>query len=180
MIWGNHRVGGGQIRAAANAWRNDVAWGSGLTPEGQLVAWGVACAATTGPRADDSSCDTVSWTTATDGATAPGTGSDNVVWGTQCGGADCDDVVWGSVCDADECAPLTMPGGGASSVLATRHGLWGTAEPGDTIAWGTAGDAEDHAVVRVTDAIDDSDNIVWGAPAFRRESRLPITDSALR
>ena len=29
VIWGNHRVSGGQLSAAANAWRTDVIWGSG-------------------------------------------------------------------------------------------------------------------------------------------------------
>jgi subtilisin family serine protease len=176
LIWGNHRVAGGQIRAAANAWRTDVPWGSGLTPEGQLVAWGVAC----GPASDGTSCEAVTWTTATSPETAPGTASDNVVWGAECGGADCDDIVWGARCDAGEC----------------DHLVWGTAQAGDNIVWGTAGDGEEDPstplpsttlraggagnILWSTEALDESDNIVWGAPAIRRHSRLLVTDPPLR
>ena len=180
LIWGNHRIGGGQLRAAANAWRTDVPWGSGLTPEGQLVAWGVACGAPAVAPAPGTACETVSWTTATDSLTAPGTASDNVVWGAECGGADCDHIVWGTACDAAECDPSTSLGAG--------DGLWGTAEPGDSIVWGTAGDGEDDPATALgagnlvwgTTALDESDNIVWDASAIRRQSRLLDTDPPLR
>ena len=162
LIWGNYRIGGGQIRAAANAWRTDVPWGSGLTPEGQLVAWGVAC----GAALPGTSCEAVPWTTATSKLDAPGTASDNVVWGAECGGADCDGIVWG----------------------ADGTGLWSTAEREETIVWETAGDGEDSRIVWGAEALDESDpstplgagNIVWSAPAFRHRSRLLVTGPPLR
>jgi subtilisin family serine protease len=156
LIWGNHRIAGGQIRAAANAWRTDVTWGSGLTPEGQLVAWGVACAAAAVPPAPGTSCEPIPWTTAASPETAPDTSSDNVVWGAECGGADCDGIVWE------------------------------TAETGAGIAWATTGGEDDLSTARGTttlvwgtDALEESDDIVWGAPAIRRQSLL-ITDPPLR
>jgi hypothetical protein len=45
-----------------------------------------------------------------------GRGDDNIVWGMDCGGADCDDIVWGSM-DGDNI-------------------VWGTAKDGDNIVWG--------------------------------------------
>ena len=40
MIWGNHRVRGGDLSSAANAWRSDVVWGASTTPSGEAIAWG--------------------------------------------------------------------------------------------------------------------------------------------
>jgi subtilisin family serine protease len=150
LIWGNHRIGGGQLRAEANAWRADVPWGSGLTPEGQLVAWGVACGDAAVEPAPGTSCETVSWTTATSPVTAPGTASDNVVWGAECGGADCADVVWSM------------------------------AQPGDSVIWSAADDGEGDRIVWGTNALDESDSILWAAPAIRRQSRVLVTDPPLR
>ena len=72
VIWGNQRVGGGQLRAAANAWRTDVIWGSTETPDGAPVSLGAQCAAgaTPGPAA----CDGAAWDPSGDG--------DDVVWGS--------------------------------------------------------------------------------------------------
>jgi hypothetical protein len=50
-------------------------------------------------------------------------GVDNIVWGTDCGGADCDNIVWGTFRDADNI-------------------VWGTAEFADNIVWGTSGEAD--------------------------------------
>ncbi len=41
-MWGNQRVRGGQITAAANAWRQDVTWGDGKTGDGETIVWGTA------------------------------------------------------------------------------------------------------------------------------------------
>jgi hypothetical protein len=46
-------------------------------------------------------------------------GDDNIVWGTDCGGADCDNVVWGVADGLDNI-------------------VWGTASLGDNVVWGTA------------------------------------------
>jgi hypothetical protein len=73
----------------------------------------------------------VVWGTASDG--------DNVVWGTDCGGADCEDVVWGLALDGDNI-------------------IWGTAQDGDNVVWGTALDGDNI----VWGTALDGDNIVWG------------------
>lgn len=100
VIWGNHRIGGGALAAAANAWRADVVWGSPETPDGLDVSWGTHCRAHGRAAATlASGCDTVAWDVPLDSAghAAWGQTSDsmNVVWGTECGGADCANVVWG-------------------------------------------------------------------------------------
>jgi serine protease AprX len=41
VIWGNHRVRGGALSAAANAWREDVIWGAQTTAEGEPIVWGM-------------------------------------------------------------------------------------------------------------------------------------------
>jgi serine protease AprX len=125
VIWGNHLVGG-QIRAGANAWRTDVVWGSAQAPEGTRIVLG----------------------------TSLGTGGENVVWGTACGGADCD--------------PSTSPGAGRM--------VWGTAcadcDPSTALGAGN--------IVWATNVLDDTSlgagDVVWGAPAIRRRSRILDTD----
>jgi len=84
IVWGNHRVGGGRLVAAASAWRTDVMWGSALTPEGNPIAWGTQCA----DHGADADCGAVAWGTATRPAT------DEIVWGPGCSGAGCDGIVW--------------------------------------------------------------------------------------
>jgi hypothetical protein len=74
-----------------------------------------------------------------------GTAFDNIVWGTDCGGADCDNIVWGTADDDNI--------------------VWGTATGDDNIVWGT--DDGDN-IVWGTGSVDDvvwttaDDNIVWG------------------
>jgi len=76
---------------------------------------------------------------------------DNIVWGTECGGADCDNIVWGTGCDQDEC---------------------------DNIVWGTSGDGEDDNIVWGT--ADAADDVLWSAPAIDRPRRfVAIMDAAL-
>jgi serine protease AprX len=108
IIWGNHRIGSGVIDPAATAWRTDVVWGAAQTPEGQSITWGDACV--------DRACDAVAhdaaganatWGTALRAGTFVwGTSQDdeNVVWGSECGGADCRDLAW------REDLPRTQPG----------------------------------------------------------------------
>jgi subtilisin family serine protease len=71
VIWGNQRVGGGQLRAAANAWRNDVIWGSTEAPDGTAISLGAQCAA--GAASPSAICDGAAWDPSGDG--------DDVVWG---------------------------------------------------------------------------------------------------
>ena len=147
IIWGNLRIGGGELGVTASAWRLDVLWGSPLTPEGTPVAWGTtACSR-------DIDCDpsdafgprNIVWGTGTENE------ADNIVWGTECGGADCDNIVWG------------------------------TSTEGDNIVWGTASEGEGDNIVWGTNVLDDSDYVLWSAPASRRPSRVVIiVDAALR
>jgi hypothetical protein len=149
ITWGNHRLGGGALRPGANAWRLDVAWGGTTTPAGVPVAWGTLCA--------EASCSNVAWSAESrtdEGVWGVGlegdrvlrrAGSDeNVVWGPECGGADCRDVVWGAVCDAPGC----------------EDGRWGTAEPGDAIVWGATG--ADDIVWRASG----QERVIWGHLGF--------------
>ena len=63
---------------------------------------------------------------------------ENIVWGTQCGGA-CENIVWGTL-DAVE------------------NIVWGTIDEGENIVWGTSDDGENI----VWGTLDDLENIVWG------------------
>ncbi len=141
--WGNHRIGGGILRADANAWRLDVTWGSASTNEGDTIVWGSVCDRSEdcgnlirGSSSDENNivwgttcpidqCDAVVWGPSTE---------DNIVWGTACGGDDCFSTVWGADCSADEeCSGV----------------VWGVSTDEDNIVWGTSNGA-------------DEDNIVWG------------------
>jgi Ca2+-binding RTX toxin-like protein len=124
---------------AANAWSPDVAWGAPTTPAGDNVVWGVIWS----PHASwfggawvpwathcsDLFCSSVVW----------GNGnSDNVVWGSSCGGADCQ----------------SSPAAGGSSLLGSL--LVRGASYNDTVVWGTTGD--DTVVWGTTG----DDTVVWG------------------
>jgi subtilisin family serine protease len=195
VIWGNHRVSGGQLRLAASAWRTDVTWGSAKTPEGQHVAWGTVCPAEGDPpTALGAGCDpstalgagTIVWGTDSDPSTTLGAERDNIVWGTECGGADCDpstalgagNIVWGTTCDTAD--PSTALG-------ACDNIVWGTAQESDNIVWGTSEDGEGNPstslgagnIVWGTNVLDDTENVLWDAPAIRRNSRVVLTDPPL-
>jgi serine protease AprX len=167
VIWGNHRISGGQLVAAASAWRTDVMWGSARTPEGKPIAWGTQCEGPSdtgcdpasplgtgnivwGTSCGDAECENIVWGT--------GTEADNIVWGTECGGADCDNIVWGTACEVTECENI----------------VWGTATEGDNIVWGTiTGDGEGDNIVWGTQLLSDTEHIVWSA-VIRRQSRVLI------
>lgn len=123
VIWGNRRIGGGELLAAASAWRTDVIWGSATTPEGDDITWGT--------NAED---DPSTWL-----------GAGNVVWGTECGGAD----------------PSTSLGAGCDNIV------WGTAAEGDLPTRLGAGN-----VVWPTTVLDDAEHVVWSAPPIRRRIRI--------
>lgn len=163
IIWGNHRIGGGAIRPDVNAWETDVVWGSAFARGLEPIVWGTACDA---PTCDDiawgasTGADIIVWGTGVDGDNIVwGTGSDeNIVWGTECGGADCHDVVWGSLCSAPGC----------------ENSVWGTAEPGDPVVWDASG-SPDNIVWGPSGGLDDGiwgslrteDNVVWGGSPTR-------------
>jgi serine protease AprX len=50
LIWGNRRIGGGVLKASANAWPAGVVWGASAGADGEPVVWGTRCAA---PECDD-------------------------------------------------------------------------------------------------------------------------------
>jgi hypothetical protein len=155
IIWGTHRIQGGQIMPDVNAWSPGVAWGAPTTPGGANVVWGVIWspgALGFGGRwtpwathCSDVACSSVVW----------GSGnSDNVVWGSSCGGADCQTSpagggsVLGSVLDS-----LLVQGASASYDDTV---VWGTTGD-DTVVWGTTGD--DTVVWGTTG----DDTVVWGS-----------------
>jgi len=112
IVWGNHRVGGGRLVAAASAWRTDVMWGSPVTPEGTPITWGTQCA----DHAAGAECGAIAWGTATRAA------EDEIVWGPGCSGLACDGIVWSA------------------------------------------------------NLLDETDNMLWRAPAIRRPSRIRLVD----
>jgi hypothetical protein len=201
LIWGNHRIGGGELRIEASAWRTDVVWGSAHTPEGANVAWGNVC----GP--DGNGCDSVVWGTACGDAICDdivwGNNADsaNIVWGTACGGDDCDHAVWGiprkSARSTSHRATNIVWGTsreGENIVWGTaREGeniVWGTARESENIVWGTARESEnivwgtsgssDSDIVWGTNLLDEPDTILWGATAIRLRSRTLVLDPAGR
>jgi hypothetical protein len=166
VIWGNHRLAGGQIRPNANAWKVQTVWGAAMDDEGDNIVWGTLCG-------DD--CDNIVWgtfdvldednivwgtlfddggenivwgTMLDDDNIVWGTLEDaeNIVWGTDCEGADCDNIVWGTSLDCD---PLD---------LTCDNIVWGTAEFAENIVWGTSGDIEN--IVWGTSS--EEDNMTWG------------------
>jgi len=125
IFWGNHRLTGGIMRPAANAWKNGVRWGSLKTSSAadDNIVWGT-----------DDSNDNIVWGTAgSDGDNIVwGTefGDDNIVWGTDCGGADCgDNIVWGT----DDADNIVWGTDDADNIV------WGTSDD-DNIVWGTSDD----------------------------------------
>jgi serine protease AprX len=76
--WGNHRIGGGVLNPAANAWRTDVTWGASATRDGDRITWGTICG---------SDCDAM-----IRGSLTP----ESTVWGATCTDPSCSSVVWGT------------------------------------------------------------------------------------
>jgi subtilisin family serine protease len=163
FVWGNFVISGGLMLPSANAWDDNIVWGTATTDGGDNIVWGTSCGqadcgdnivwGTATAKARNivwgtADSDNIVWGTRFDGDTIVwGTDTDNIVWGTDCGGANCDNIVWGTAGDDDNI-------------------VWGTGEPGDNIVWGTSDDdnivwgtAADDNIVWGTDS---GDNIVWG------------------
>jgi len=124
ILWGNHRLQNGFIKPSANAWANNIVWGSAKTlgDAGDNIVWGTV--AGDGDNIVWGSTelgDNIVWGTVVDGDNivwGSVSDGDNIVWGSDCGGADCDGTVWGTVDLGDNI-------------------VWGTAEAGDNIVWGS-------------------------------------------
>lgn len=136
VLWGNRVFQGGRLSQDANAWANDVMWGSGAAAGGESIEWGVQCATT--------DCSSISGPWRSESAEAV-----NVVWGPTCGGDDCTGpwngtVVWGTTDEGDTV-------------------VWGTADEGDTVVWGTADEGD--TVVWGTSCTDpDCEPTIWKTP----------------
>ena len=185
IIWGNHMISGGYLNPAANAWGDNIVWGTAkvLGDTGDNIVWGTNC---------EGDCDNIVWGTADDngdnivwgtvlkvagaldfgdnivwGTYSDGDNivwgtadDDNIVWGTDCGGGDCDNIVWGTADDVDNI-------------------VWGTAEEGDNIVWGTAADLDN--IVWGTSIDQD---VTWGtatddAPLFSDDATDPVPDPSV-
>jgi serine protease AprX len=139
LFWGNHRVTGSRLAAYANAWQSGTLWGAAKSASGQPIEWGVICSpncdvdpgpwARWGVSCADWSCTFPDW----------GSGSQDIVWGSRCGGSDC---------------PTGTPWSTNDAVWDTTV-VWGTGD-GDTVVWGTY--AGDTVVWGTTDG----DTVVWG------------------
>jgi serine protease AprX len=172
LVWGNHRLWGGVLTPDANAWFSQIQWGDERTSAGADVVWGQIPDGD-GPNATwrpwsvhclDFMCGTADWGS-----------SENVVWGSACGGNDCQTgplmvglgnllsgptvsqvIVWGT---AD---PPTTVWDTASQTI-----VWGTND-GDTIVWGST------AQTIVWGSTDDGDTIVWGSQGCDDPSCQPV------
>jgi hypothetical protein len=114
---------------------DNIVWGT-MAADLNNIVWGTAL-------------DNIVWgTTAVDLANivwGTALASDNIVWGTDCGGADCANVVWGTVDPLDNIVWGTA--------LATDNIVWGTSL--DNVVWGTS------AVADVTWGSDTPDAVVY-------------------
>jgi hypothetical protein len=156
VIWGNHRISGGELRVNASAWRKDVIWGSAHTPDGGNVAWGKVCA--------EGGCDNVVWGTAcadTSASTAPASRASTAGQpGPSTGlGAGPSTALRPGPTTAPATGPSTGPGASCENVV------WDTGSDGDNIVWGAAcGGADCDATVWATARNKaDADNVVRGA-----------------
>jgi len=159
VIWGNHRIKGGVLKPAANAWASNIVWGTLADDQGENIVWGTLCA-------DD--CENIVWGTAADelenivwGTVADD--GENIVWGTADAGenivwgtADLENIVWGTACGGDSCENIVW-----GTAMDLENIVWGTAADGENIVWGTNFDLEN--IVWGTAA--DLENIVWGTSA---------------
>ena len=154
VIWGNHRIKGGVLKPAANAWASNVVWGTLADDQGENIVWGTLCA-------DD--CENIVWGTVADelenivwGTIADG---ENIVWGTAdqgenivWGTVDLENIVWGTACGGDSCENIVW-----GTAMDLENIVWGTLDNGENIVWGTTMDLE---------------NIVWGTGQRPREHRV--------
>ena len=140
VIWGNYRISPDELAGGANAWRTDVIWGAVSTSSGQSITWGsgcqdVACATLVSADSQVVSIGGSSLVVTTSTATVTVV-SDNVVWGSACGGANCTTAAW---------SPAMV--GSTSDDGDTV--VWGSSDDGDTVVWGSSSD--------------DGDTVVWGS-----------------
>ena len=158
VIWGNHRIKGGVLKPAANAWASNIVWGTLANDDGENIVWGTRCA-------DD--CENIVWGTITQelenivwGTIDSG---ENIVWGTADNGenivwgtAVLENIVWGTACGSDDCENIVW-----GTAMDLENIVWGTLDNGENIVWGTNFDLENIVWGTATDLED----IVWGTSA---------------
>jgi serine protease AprX len=180
--WGSHQLTG-FIKPSANAWANNIVWGTAKTlgTDGDNIVWGTAADGDNIVWGTANDGDNIVWGTAGDGDNIVwGTASDgdNIVWGTDCGGADCDNIVWGTAADGDNIVWGTASDG--------DNIVWGTATDGDNIVWGTSSDSDVTWGSDAGDAGDDgaifSDEVIEPLPSLDLEfgdlvPLVPVTSS---
>jgi hypothetical protein len=111
LVWGTRLVLGGRLTDDANAWTLGVTWGASTTASGLPIDWGVIGLSDRWTLTSGSSQNVV-WGTMCGGADCGGpwnhgvvfgtTGDETVVWGT----SDEQTVVWGTSCDDPSCQPV--------------------------------------------------------------------------
>jgi serine protease AprX len=159
ILWGNHRVKGGVLKPAANAWASNIVWGTLANDDGENIVWGTLCA-------DD--CENIVWGTLADELENIVWGTldngENIVWGTADNGEnivwgthDLENIVWGTLCGSDDCENIVW-----GTAMDLENIVWGTLDNGENIVWGTNFGLEN--IVWGT-AANDLENIVWGTTA---------------
>ena len=169
VIWGNHQLKGGAVKANANAWGLNIVWGSARTlgVTGENIFWGTTLADENivwGTNWVGDALENIVWGTNVVGM------DENIVWGTDCGGADCENIVWGTM-DAENIVWGTCN--------AAENIVWGT-NALENIVWGTSG-------ADVTWASDSPDAAVFpeedpSAPQFDPalvDAVLPVIEEAV-
>jgi serine protease AprX len=132
IIWANHRVQGGRLLPNSSVWSTPIVWGA-TSSNGAPVVWGDIRNATTGTRTAwrtncaDPACLLVLWSV----------DSPNVVWSSQCGGADCSGTTWSAEDD--------------------QTVVWGT-DDYETVVWGTT---DEETVVWGTNCGQDCQPVIW-------------------
>ena len=133
IIWGNQQLTGGVLLPSANAWDDNIVWGSALDGNGDNIVWG----------SSGSDYDNIVWGSSGDDNIVWGSSDyDNIVWGSNCTDPACDNIVWGSAGPDDNIVWGSDCGGADCDNI-----VWGSAGPDDNIVWGSS----------------DYDNIVWGS-----------------
>ena len=158
ILWGNHRVKGGVLKPAANAWASNIVWGTLANDDGENIVWGTLCAddcenIVWGTIANE--LENIVWGTVDDGENIVwGTAADgeNIVWGT----LDLENIVWGTLCGSDDCENIVW-----GTAMDLENIVWGTLDDGENIVWGTNFDLDNI----VWGTAMDLENIVWGTSA---------------
>ena len=161
VVWGNHRISGGMIRPNTNAWAATTVWGAVVDAAGFNIVWGTMCGATcenmvwgsfdflSGENIVwgtlfDLAGENIVWGTFLDAGFNIVWGSflmdENIVWGTNCGGADCENMVWGSFLELG------------------FNIVWGTFDFAENIVWGSDGVVPGS----VWGSSSEEDNVTWG------------------